>query len=76
MKGWEKNFPSNVFLITVMFACFEFNLLRSVFSLKSLLGPEPFKGSQQKKFQLGSSFCEPVVLQKGVKPVKSREFLI
>jgi len=60
----------------VIFACFCFNFLRSIFSLKILFRPEHFKGSQQKKIQVGSSFCEPLILQKGVTPHEmSRKFL-
>ena len=67
---------SNIFLITVIFACFYFNFLRSIFSLQSLSRSEHFKGSQQKKFQVGTSFCEPLFLQKDVTPhEKSRKIL-
>ena len=33
-----------------------------------MFGLEHFKGSQQNIFQLGSSLCEPLFLQKGVTP--------
>ena len=60
----------------MIFACFCFNFLRCIFSLKILFRPENFKGSQQKKFQVGSSFYEPLILQKGVTPHEmSRKFL-
>ena len=64
---------SNIFLITVIFACFQFNFLTFIFSLTSLFEPEHLTGSQQKKFQLGSSLCEPSIFPKGVTPQKKFE---
>ena len=69
-------FSSNSFLITVIFACFYFNFLTSIFSLTSLFRLEHFKSPKQKKFQIGTSFCEPLFLQKGMTPhEKSRKNL-